>query len=93
VTEINEVGIRIFNAEVPWSPEAQPGEREVIMRQYIALLERQDRLIGRLDTWFGAFGVLICPVVGTPVMLGGRSIPPGRRPRRTACHLMSRGTR
>ncbi|THF70867.1 amidase [Deinococcus sp. Arct2-2] len=66
VAEANEVGMSLFNAEVPRSPEAQPGEREVTMRQYIALLDRRDRLIGRLETWFDAFDVLICPVVGTP---------------------------
>lgn len=61
-----QVGLGIFNAEVPRSPEAQPGEREVTMREYIRLLDQRDRLIGALEAFFNSFDVLLCPVVGTP---------------------------
>lgn len=63
--EASEVGMGLFNAEVPRSPQPQLGEREVTMRQYIDLLERRDRLIGILEAWFEDFDVLMCPVVGT----------------------------
>lgn len=85
VSEANEVGMNLFNAEVPRSPQPQPGEREVTMRQYIDLLDRRDRLISRLETWFDSFDVLLCPVVGTaawthrtpgtPVMVNGQEFP------------------
>lgn len=85
LTEANEVAMALFNAEVPRTPEAQPGEREVTMREYIHLLDRRDRLISALETWFRTVDVLMCPVVGTaawthrapgsPVQVGGQAYP------------------
>ncbi|GGK36825.1 amidase [Deinococcus malanensis] len=66
VTEANEVGMALFNAEVPRSAQPQSGEREVTMREYISLLDRRDRLIAQLETFFADVDVLMCPVVGTP---------------------------
>ena len=61
-----QVGMAVFNAEVPRTPEAQPAEREVTMREYIRLLDHRDQLISALETFFDSFDVLLCPVVGTP---------------------------
>ncbi len=66
MTQAAQVGMAVFNAEVPRTPEAQPGEREVTMREYIRLLDQRDQLIGALETFFNSFDVLLCPVVGSP---------------------------